>query len=514
MKKLLRGFLTALLVLALCAPAWANKTSETKQPCLSKNDTHYGQYHRGHKKVDKHKLKVLKQFRLLKAAYNRSMEDSRQMFLEFIGSSATPADCDVQAVRDEYEQQITQLNATITSLQDQIAQLNATITSNEQQIAQLNATITANEQQIAQLNATIASDAQQISQLSASNETCQAQVSLLNADISAQLQQIADLDQTIGIQQQQIDTMTTTHQQELDDQASALEQQCQGRETTAYNNGYTEGSATCASTGPAGDPQLQTSWSTAADGYNPHALDVNASGITYVLDQSQKTVAGYNSTGAQVGNWTSSALVLPVDLAVDSSGNIFILDQYAGTPVMKFTASGQQQAFDTSSTYISYPLGMTIDNQDNVYVTDMGGAYGGRILKFSPSGALLATFDDVSENGIAGDFYSDVAVDETSQSVYIVTLYNHMVAKFNADGTYAGSWQADSANPNSIAVGAQGQVFVADTGNYQVDQYDASGNLTFTIQDPPLFRPSRIVVDNTGKLCVAGGSYQLVLIYQ
>jgi tripartite motif-containing protein 71 len=144
----------------------------------------------------------------------------------------------------------------------------------------------------------------------------------------------------------------------------------------------------------------------------------------------------------------------------------------------------------------------------------MGGLNGGRILKFDSTGALAATFGEVTDPELAGQEYCDIAVDEINQNIYIVTRYNHMVAKFDMDGAYLGAWQGDLSNPNSIAIGAQGQVFVADTYNNQVDQYDADGNLTYTMSSSQLYRPSRIVVDDSGKLYIAVESYQTVQVYQ
>lgn len=493
MKNLCRALVTSFLLLVLVAPAWAHGTSKNKKPYLSKNDTHYGHYHVRHHKIDKHKLKVLKQFREMKAVYNRSIEDARQMFLAFVGSAVPPAECDVQAVRDEYDQQIAGLNATIAAQQEQIAQQEATIASNTQQITQL--------------NTTIASDQQQITQLNTDYTACQGQVTQLTATIGTQTQQIDGLNQTVTSQTTQINDMTAT----LSQQASDLTQ-CQDQLVDEYNRGVTDGTATCANTGPPADPQPVTSWNTGS--YYPYAVDVNAAGTTYALDITTGTVISYDAAGAQLGSWTPASLAAPTDLAVDSQGNIFILDQSAGTPLMKFAPDGQQLAFDTSSTPIVFPQGLYIDNQDNVYVTDMAGTYGGRILKFDATGALANTFGEVSDPNLIGQYYSDVAVDETTHSVYIVTLFSSTVAKFNADGTFANSWQGDLNNASSIAIGAQGQVFVADTNNSQVDQYDADGNLMYTIQDPMLYHPKRVAVGSDGKLYIAGDTYQIIQVYQ
>jgi sugar lactone lactonase YvrE/uncharacterized coiled-coil protein SlyX len=499
MKRISTTLVALLMSAALTVPAWGQGTSRSNQQCSKKTVKHHVKRHvKHHHKVDRHKQKVLMQFKVLKLAYNKSIQDARQMFLEYLGSGVTCATTDVEAIRQEYEQQIAQLNETITSQEQQIAGLNTTITSQEQQITGLNATITSQEQQITGLNATITSQEQQITGL--------------NATIASQEQQLAEATSTIASLQLQLENLAASHQQEMDNLAAAKDQECSAQLETAYNDGVTAGMETCATTTPAGDPQPSGSISTGS--YYPYAVDVDGSGNTYIVEKNYRSVVGYDSSGSQIASWTSGTLVLPVDLAIDSQGDIFILDQGAAEPLQKYSPSGQPMAFVMGASGITFAQGMYIDSQDNVYVTDMGGAYGGRILKFDSTGALVATLGEVDDANLFGDMYTDITVDEANQTIYIVTQMNHMVAKFGMDGTYLGAWQGDLRNPNSIAVGPQGRIYVADTYNNQIDQYDADGNLTYTIDSAQLYRPSRIVVDGTGKLYIAVESYQSVQVYQ
>ena len=512
------------MLVAFSAPAWANGASNTKKQCSTKKAVH--RKHKHHK-IDRHKQKVLMQFKVLKMAYKKSINDAQQMFLEYLGSNQACPDTDVAAIRAEYEQQIAQLNETIATQEQQITGLNTTVASQEQQITGLNATVAsqgqqitglnatvaAQEQQITGLNATVASQEQQITGLNTTIATQEQQITEQNATIASQLQQLSELNETVISLQQQLGTLATTHKQAMDDLTASMIQQCDQQVTTAYNDGMTAGMETCATTTePAGDPQLSGSWSTGT--YYPYALDVDNNGNTFIVEKNYRSVVGYDSTGSQIAAWTSGTLSMPVDLAMDSQGNVFVLDQLATEPLQKYNSSGQPIPFLADPYAIFYPLGMVIDSQDNVYVTDMGGAYGGRIRKFDSTGALVATFGEVSDFELYGDEYCDIAVDETNQSIYIVTHYNHMVAKFGMDGTYQGAWEGDLRNPNSIAIGAQGQIFVADTYNDEIDEYGADGTLTTTISSSEFYRPSRIVVDNTGKLYIAVESYQTVQVYQ
>ena len=481
MKRICTALFASLMLVSFSVPVWANGAPKTKQQCQVKKAA---QHHHHHYKSARHKKKVLIQFGKLKKEYRDSLKDAQKMFLEYLGSGMPCSDTDVEAVRAEYEQRIAQLNETIATREQQITDLNTTISTQGQQITDLNTAIAAQQQQITDLNAAAATHQQQL----------------------------ADLNATIVSQMQQLEAQAALHQQAMANLTATMTQECSDQVDTAYNNGLAAGMETCAATTPAGDPQLSMSMSTS--NYYPYAIDVDGDGNTYIVERSYRSVVGYDNSGSQFTAWTSDTLSAPVDIAMDSQGNIYILDQGAAEFLQKYTPSGQPVAFVSGSPDVIYPLGLFIDSQDNVYVTDMGGSYGGRILKFDSTGVLTATFGDVSNPDLFGDEYCDVAVDEVNQSIYIVTRYNHMVGKFSMDGTFQGAWQGDLRNPNSIAVDAQGRVFIADTYNNQVDQYDADGNLTFTISSDQLYRPSRIAVDQTGRLHIAVENYQTVLVYQ
>ena len=464
MNKFCTALLAFLMLLALSMPAWAQGKSSGKLPCLTKNDTHYGHHYF---KADRHKMRVLKQFRELKKAYEKSSQDVKQMFLEFLGSATSTADTDIQKIREEYEQQIAQLNETIASNQQQLAAMEATY---QQQLTDMQA---AYQQQLADAGA-----------------SCQTQLAALNDS-----------------HEQQVGALVAAHAAALEEMSDT----CTLKIDAAFKDGQADGLETCANTTPAGEPQPTATWSTG--NLSPYALDVDAAGNTYVLDQDYLTVGVYDNAGTSISQWAANTLSMPVDLAVDSQNNVYVLDEYAAEPLQKFNSSGQPEAFGQGDSPIFFPLGLFIDSQDNIYVSDLGGDNGHRILVFDPSGNLIRTLGDVDDATLAYEEYRDIAVDEQNQTVYVVT--GNYVAKFDIAGTLTGSWPGSLRSPNSIAVGGQGQIFVADTYNNEIDQYDADGNLMYSFSsDGALYRPMRIVVDDAGRLNLADKRNQLVRVYQ
>lgn len=461
MKRLFTALLASLLLLVLSAPAWAQKAASSKQPCLVKNDTHYGHYKF---KTNRHKLKVLKQFRELKKTYSRSFEDAKAMFLEYLGSSLPSSDTDVQQIRDEYEQQIAALNITITSYQQQLAALE---TSSQQQLTDLE---TAYQQQIAALTA---SHQQEIVALTASHQ-----------------QEIADL--------------TASHQAALDDASVTCGLQIEA----AYDDGLTAGTQACSNPSTGEAPQLIGSWSTGS--INPNAITMDSSGNVFVLDTANKTVVQYDNSGTQIVQWSSSMLQIPVDMAVNSQGDVFILDTQSGLHLQRYSSNGSQYDWALRGGSLIAPTGLYVDSQNAIYITDEGGVYGGRVLVYNSSGTFLKTIGEVPE--LTGEAYYDVAVNEQDSNIYLLT--GSKVAIFDPDGNFLKAWDGGFSEPSGMSIGSQGEIFVADKISHEIYQYDSDGNLIYTFGSNDLQDPGRLAVDATGRLYIGDYADQQINIFQ
>jgi len=128
--------------------------------------------------------------------------------------------------------------------------------------------------------------------------------------------------------------------------------------------------------------------------------------------------------------------------------------------------------------------GMAIAPDGTFYIADTAQH---SIWHLSPEGDLLSSW---GEYGVGpGQFNEpwDVAVDP-SGNVYVADTWNHRIQEFTAEGEFIRSWgrlgqvQAyDPAGngllygPRGIAVGPNGTVYVADTGNHRVQLFNADG---------------------------------------
>ena len=160
------------------------------------------------------------------------------------------------------------------------------------------------------------------------------------------------------------------------------------------------------------------------------------------------------------------------------------------------------------------PHGLTIDDHDNVWLTDVALQ---QVYKYSHDGHLLLT---LGERGVAGNdaghFNRPTAVAvRPDGSFYVSDGYlNTRVMKFAADGKFLFQWGTKGSGPgqfdlpHGIALDAKGNVYVADRSNQRIQVFDASGHFISQWKGGPLGRPYAIALDPRGHAYIADGGDQ------
>ena len=272
------------------------------------------------------------------------------------------------------------------------------------------------------------------------------------------------------------------------------------------------------------------------------------------------TLAGGGTPGYVDGPGTSAKFHWPEDVAVDSAGNVYVVDHwnhcirkidskgnvsiFAGN--RRFAENGKWYA-DGQGTSASFylPHGIAVDNTGNVYGADYGNhcirkidskGYVSTLAGSGPIGKDAGGYADGPGTSARFDYLEGITVDNTG-NVYVADRYNHRIRKIDSKGyvsTLAGSGptgkdaggyadgpgiSARFNQPVGVAVDNAGNVYVTDEYNHRIRKIDTKRNVSTLAGSGPtggvgeyadgpgtsarFYLPWGIAVDNTGNVYVA-----------
>ncbi|RLC81280.1 MAG: hypothetical protein DRI61_04165 [Chloroflexi bacterium] len=191
------------------------------------------------------------------------------------------------------------------------------------------------------------------------------------------------------------------------------------------------------------------------------------------------------------------------------------IDPYA-KGFRRLEAVAQIGACGTGPGQFTDPRNLAVDKDGNIYVADSGNH---RIQKFDPQGNLLLQWG--SEGSGPGQFKEPwgIAVDEEG-NVYVADTWNHRIQKFDSEGNFLLMWGYFASTdgklgqegvfwgPRAIAIDAEGNLYVTDTGNKRVQKFSPKGKFLgqwggFGTGDGQFDEPVGIAIDKDGNIYVA-----------
>ena len=261
----------------------------------------------------------------------------------------------------------------------------------------------------------------------------------------------------------------------------------------------------------------------------PTGVAVDSAGNVYVADQGtaaagftggrtirKVTPGGVVSTfagspgnlGSNDGSGSSARFYFPSAVALDAAGNVYVAD-LGNQNIRKVTPAGTVSTLAGSANEFPgsedgsgsvarfrFPSGVAVDASGNVYVADSGN---NTLRKVTPDGVVstlagvgnsFGSEDGTGPNARFSNGLGAVAIAGVD-GVYVADSGNSTLRKVTSAGvvtTVAGSGGgfADgtgtgarfSSAPNRIAVDADGNVYVADTGNHTIRKVTSAGVVT------------------------------------
>jgi uncharacterized protein (TIGR03437 family) len=282
--------------------------------------------------------------------------------------------------------------------------------------------------------------------------------------------------------------------------------------------------------GDYGDPLL-------AEVHTPSDVAVDSNGAVYIADTANAlvrkvaggaiiTYAGTPGTFSYAGDdglATKAGLMTPVAIGLDSSGNLYIVDQsdsrirmvdskgnittVAGNGTADFAGDGGK----ATAAQLNTPSGVAADTSGNMYIADSANyrirkVSSGNISTVAGDGHLSFSGENILATNAQLNSPHGVAVDSAG-NLYLSDTSNNVVRRVGTDGkisTLAGP-SAQMNSPHGLAVDAASNVYVADTGNARVLKITPSGGVTTAAaaDTAQLVSPTGVAVDKAGNLYIA-----------
>lgn len=254
----------------------------------------------------------------------------------------------------------------------------------------------------------------------------------------------------------------------------------------------------------------------------PVSLALDAHDNVYVVDQGNSRIQKFTHDGAFLAAWgkpdraragyggtgnTAGAFRVPCGIAVGPAGHVYVVE-WGNHRVQKFTPAGQFVAKwggrGAEDGLLSFPTGVGVDAGGTVYVADQDnarvqaysgtGTYLTKVVKYgcrpcdvalSPGGTIVVAESrgrfwifaaDGSVIGWAG-LGHDVGVPEVKRTGWFEQAQTYSLETGTGFWAEQGVGPGQFTDPRGLGVDAQGNVYVADSGNHRIQAFAPDGTL-------------------------------------
>ena len=304
---------------------------------------------------------------------------------------------------------------------------------------------------------------------------------------------------------------------------------------------------------------------TSAELNGPYGLAIDNAGNLYIADPANNrvrkvalgtgiisTFAGNGTAGYSGDNGpaTSAELKVPVGVALDGAGNLYIADE-GNSVIRKVNASGTITTIAGNNT-VGYsgdtgpatsaslygPTGVAVDSSGNLYIADTGN---NRVREVAAATGVITTIAGTGTAGYSGDNGAAVSatlnkpsavVEGSTGNLYVLDTGNNVVRLVNTTGTittiagngtagYSGddgpATSATLHTPYGLNIDSSGNLYIADSANNVVRMVSTAGIIsTIAGNGTPgysgdngaaisatLDNPQGVTVDNQGNVYIS-----------
>lgn len=212
----------------------------------------------------------------------------------------------------------------------------------------------------------------------------------------------------------------------------------------------------------------------------------------------------------------------PFGIAVDSKGNVYTADQKVGAIFIFNTETKEAELIKNKvDAHFVHILGLAMDDGDRLFVSDAALRH---VLVLNPQHKPEASITE----GMA--YPGELAIDKENRFLYVSDVALDQVLVYDADtyklirkiGTtghnHALTTPGNFSKPTGLAVDKDGNLYVADTMNDRIEEFDADGQFIREFgkngDGPGEFgRPKGVAIDSDGNIWVADGMFDRIQVF-
>ena len=209
-------------------------------------------------------------------------------------------------------------------------------------------------------------------------------------------------------------------------------------------------------------------------------------------------------------------LVRPYSLATDSRDRVIVTDPGAfGIHIFDFAQQKYKFISHTEGKdELHAPQGVTVDKQDNIYVTD---SEAGKIFVFGSNGKFQRAIGSLK--GGEGFFKrpTGIAVDSAAERIYVTDTWRDKIYVMDMQGSVLqtigkrGDQNGEFNFPTELRLNGP-DLIVVDAMNFRIQVFDRAGAFRYAIGGN-FYRPKGLSVDSEGHIYVADAFYNNVQVF-
>lgn len=248
-------------------------------------------------------------------------------------------------------------------------------------------------------------------------------------------------------------------------------------------------------------------------------MDVTKVGeYVYVSDTNHKQIQVFDSSGKLTLKFGKDGtgegeFKFPYGIAGDNKKNVYVADLYNGK-ISIFTSKGKFIKYFTDESknpgFLASPAGLRIYN-NKLYVTDIKS---NRVIEYSLSGEKLLEITTATANDDTLNAPNAITVDD-EQNIYVSDSGNQRIVLFDKKGKFIrmingskdGKGNSKFVNPRGIGIQPNGTLLMVDNMTHYVYGFDKNGKQKFQFgglgsDKNQFYLPNGLFVDSKGEVFI------------